>query len=185
MCRVAPSPLPSEALSARAVLPNTDDVAARVADPRDPQIAFWVRLFHEICARSRGLFKRFVEFFDEDVRPHPTLAGHGVIGPEVADDVACAVLEGRVLAVSANRPPEDGFVERGRGLRVGGRDPQVRNPAGPEDRVAPHEAIVPGKHVTGSAPRRDPLNRGPGVFSGLTGPLSGERGSGRRLAQHE
>src|ERR1051325_12001661 len=81
MCRVAPSPLPSEALSARAVLPNTDDVAARVADHRDPQIAFWVRLFHEICARSRGLFKRFVEFFDEDVRPHPTLAGHGVIGP--------------------------------------------------------------------------------------------------------
>jgi hypothetical protein len=90
------------------------------------------------CRCLEGL----LEVLDEDVRPHPALAGDLVLGAEMADDVAASVLERRVVAVSAHRPAEDRLVEGGQGLRISSRDPQVRDPAGPEDRVLAHHAII-------------------------------------------
>src|SRR5205807_851083 len=115
----------------RALLPDADEVAARVSDQRYPQVAFRIRGVHDLGALGYGPFQGLVEVLDEHVRPDPALAGYLVVGAEVADDVAGAVLERRVFAVAAHRPAEDGFVERSRGLWIRGRDPQVRDPAGP------------------------------------------------------
>jgi hypothetical protein len=98
---------------ARPLLPDAYDVSARVADQRDPEVALGVRLRHDLGAVGGCLLERSVEALDEDVRADAALASDCVVGAEVPDDVAGAVLERRVLAVSANLPAEDGLVEVG------------------------------------------------------------------------
>src|SRR5206468_388976 len=122
----------------RALLPDPDLVPRWVAEGRYPEVSFGVGLGHDLTAALDDLLDRLVEVLDEDVRPHARLARDGVIRAEVADDVPAAVLERRILALAADLPPEDRFVERRRSVRIDGGHPQIRDPAGPEYRVLAH-----------------------------------------------
>src|SRR5262245_39031643 len=122
----------------RSVLPDAELVAGGVAERRDPEVPLGIRLGHDPASGRPDLLQPLVEGLDAHLGPQAGFARDGVIGPEVADDVAAAVLECRVLAVAAGRPAEDRLVERRRRVRVRGRDPQVRDPAGAEDGVVAH-----------------------------------------------
>src|SRR5438552_2879835 len=118
--------------AARALLPHAEHVPGRVAEDRHPEVAFGIRLRHELAAAGNDLLERLVDVLDEDMRPYSALAGDGVLGTEVADDVAGAVLERRVLSISPRAPAEDLLVKRSRRLRIRGGDPEVGDAANPE-----------------------------------------------------
>src|SRR5262249_51415087 len=118
---------------AGALLPHADDVPSRVAERRDAQVAFGIGSRLDLCALRDGLVERLTDALDEDVRPVARVAGRREVAYEVPDYVAGSILERRVVAVAPHRPAEHGFVERRRRLRIRGRNPDVRDPAGAED----------------------------------------------------
>src|SRR5215218_1045599 len=155
--------------AARALLPDADDVAGGVAEERHPEVSLRVRLGGHLAASGANSLERLFEVLDEDVDADAVRTGDRVVAAEVADDVAAAVLEGRVRAAAAHLPAKDPLVELRRGAGVGRGDAQVRDPAAPEDRVLAHR---PAFCATNAATSRICAGLSPPANEGIPPPPS-------------
>jgi hypothetical protein len=96
---------------------------------------------------SDNLLQRLIDPLDEDVGQNARFSGNRQVGHEAPDHVPRAVLEARIVPLGIDRPAEHGLVKRRRSRRLARRNPQIRDPATPEDtRLFPisstHNAII-------------------------------------------
>jgi hypothetical protein len=133
--------------SARAALPDANYVSGGISESRYPQVALRVRPRDNLAALSDNLLQRLIDPLDEDVGQDAPFASNRQVGHEVPDHVRGAVLEARIVPVGIDSPAEHGLVKRRRTTRLARRNPQIRDPATPEDaRLFPisstHNAII-------------------------------------------
>src|SRR2546429_9074127 len=137
--------------------PDAHDVPRRVAERGDAEVALRVGRVDDLGTAGDRVLERGVDLRDVDVRPDARGAGDGQLRHEVADDVPGGVLEARIVAVAVHVPAEDGLVEGRRLARIGGGDPKVGDPAGPEEprlllRVRRHAGNI-GRSASAARPR--------------------------------
>ena len=126
------SPPSTPGLSCRLLLPEAQDVARRIAECRDLEVALQVWSAHDLTSVGSDALDDLVDTLDVDEEEQAGLTRDCLVGHPRATDVSAAVVEGGPLAVViANGPSEDGLIEARGLVHIIRGDVQVRDPAGP------------------------------------------------------
>ena len=142
------------------MLPDTDDVAGRIAKACDPQVPFGVSRLHNSSTVSGNLVEDLVQIQDIDVRSDALVSRYLKISAPVPDDVARAVGEASLLRISTDNPAEDLAIEL-RGLGAVSRgDFEIGHCSIPEGRrrhlLATGHNLTISRHVAiGEGPSKD------------------------------
>jgi hypothetical protein len=134
-------------VSPRTALPDTDQISGGISERRDPQVPLRIRLRHNLPALNDHRLQRRIDPLDEDVGQDAGVPSNREIGHEVPDDMAGPVLETRIITICVHAPTEHSLIERRRPPRLPRRNPQIRDPALPEDArlfssTSSHNAII-------------------------------------------
>jgi hypothetical protein len=114
-------------------MPYPEYIPYRVSECGHPQVAFRIRVRHDLSAVAHDLFQRVIHLLDVDIGPHPSRTGNGQISHEMANHMPGAILEARLVGIAVQSPTEDRLIEIGCSAWVVSGDAEVGDPSGPKD----------------------------------------------------